>query len=91
MYITESRTKSFLIVSIVYLLATLIGVLSYVWATPQMDALWALLMADVVATVFTWAAGLLYKNVSVYDPYWSVAPPVMLTLYAMSLNCSSLL
>lgn len=24
----------------------------------------------------------MYKNVSVYDPYWSVAPPVLLTAYA---------
>lgn len=85
MDITESRTKSFIIVGIVYLLATAIGVVSYLWTAPQMDAIWALLIADVVATIFTWAAGLLYKNVSVYDPYWSVAPPVMLTLYALTL------
>lgn len=85
MNITESRTKSFVIVGIVYVLATVIGVLSYIWAAPKMDDLWALLVADVVATVVTWAGGLLYKNVSVYDPYWSVAPPVLLTIYAATM------
>lgn len=86
MSIPESRSISFLIITIVYVLATALGVVCYWWAAPQMDALWALLLADVVATVFTWAAGLLYKNVSVYDPYWSVAPPLLLTLYALTLN-----
>lgn len=90
MYITESRSKSFWIVSLVYVLATIIGVLSYVWAATRMDALWALLVADIVATVFTWAAGLLYRNVSVYDPYWSVAPPVLLTAYACLMPTVSL-
>lgn len=85
MNITESRAKSFVIVSLVYVLATIVGVLSYIWAAPQMDALWALLLADMVATIFTWAAGLLYKNVSVYDPYWSVLPPVLLSLYQMTM------
>ena len=33
-----------------------------------------------------WLFGLLFRNVSVYDPYWSVAPPVMLTLWACHLN-----
>lgn len=86
MYITESRSKSFVIILIVYLLATAGGILTYLLAAPEMQALWALLLADVVATVITWAAGMLYRNVSVYDPYWSVAPPVLLTLYVLTLN-----
>lgn len=42
----------------------------------------ALLCADVLATVVVWAFGLLYENVSVYDPYWSVFPPVAFLLWA---------
>lgn len=80
--IPESRSTSFVIVLIVYLLAAVLGAVTYWLLAPVMDALWALLLADVVATVFTWAIGLLYRNVSVYDPYWSVAPPVLLTAYA---------
>lgn len=82
MKITESRSVSFWIIGAIYLLATLVGILTYALSIAHISAIWALFLADVVATVFTWAAGLLYKNVSVYDPYWSVAPPVMLTIYA---------
>jgi len=42
----------------------------------------ALLLADVLATVVVWGFGLLYENVSVYDPYWSVFPPVVYLLWA---------
>ena len=48
----------------------------------ELHELAALFWADVVATVVVWGFGLYYKNVSVYDPYWSVAPPVMFTLWA---------
>jgi steroid 5-alpha reductase family enzyme len=34
--------------------------------------------------------GLVYKNVSVYDPYWSVAPPVMFTAWAFCKGCWTL-
>ena len=41
-----------------------------------------LFLADVLATIVVWAFGLLYENVSVYDPYWSVFPPVAYLLWA---------
>ena len=41
-----------------------------------------LFLADVLATLIVWAFGLLYENVSVYDPYWSVFPPVAFLLWA---------
>ena len=106
-YIPESRKTSFIIVALVYVVATCIGIDSFLWLMSQFStyeylqwvpaeyqmilAQWlpvechtlvALFFADFMATVFTWAMGVVYKNVSVYDPYWSVAPPVLLTLYA---------
>lgn len=89
MKIPESRNISFLIITIVYLLATAVGILTYVWAADKMEPLWALLLADVIATILTWAFGLLYRNVSVYDPYWSVLPPVLLSLYALLTGIST--
>lgn len=41
-----------------------------------------LFLADVLATVVVWGFGLLYENVSVYDPYWSVFPPIAFLLWA---------
>lgn len=90
MNIPQSRTISFVIVAIVYVLATVIGIVTYQYSVDRMPVLWALFMADFVATVFTWAVGLLYRNVSVYDPYWSVAPPVLLTHYALLMSQLSL-
>lgn len=46
------------------------------------DPLIALLCADILATVIVWLGGLLYENVSVYDPYWSVFPPVTFLVWA---------
>lgn len=90
MNIPQSRTTSFIIIAVVYLVATLLGVATYLYCTPHLTALWALFLADFVATVFTWGVGCFYRNVSVYDPYWSVAPPVMLSLYALLMDQISL-
>jgi steroid 5-alpha reductase family enzyme len=35
------------------------------------------LVADVVATVLVFAVSVIFNNSSVYDPYWSVVPPVI--------------
>ena len=76
------RTKSFLKISIIYLVATVLGILVFRLLRNEMSELWALFLADVVATIIVWGFGVIYKNVSVYDPYWSVAPPVMFTAWA---------
>jgi len=78
-----SRATSMAIVAVVYLMAIAIGLLTFNKACASMPETWALLLADVVATVIVWLFGILFANVSVYDPYWSVAPPVMFTLWAV--------
>ena len=60
--------------AVVYVLAVLLGFAVYN-AVP--GALWLkLLLADAAATVLTFCFSLLFRNASVYDPYWSVQPPV---------------
>lgn len=82
--LTSSRTCSFIIITIVYVLAALVGWLAYRWLSRgELSSYWCLFAADVVATVFVWIFGLVFKNVSVYDPYWSVLPPVMMTAWAV--------
>ncbi|MCQ2271508.1 MAG: DUF1295 domain-containing protein [Bacteroidales bacterium] len=83
---SSSRKISFIILVVIYIAATFVGFISYRLAINNFENITsncALLMADVVATVFVWIFGLVYKNVSVYDPYWSVLPPVMLTAWAI--------
>ena len=87
MSIKESRPLSFVILTVVYALAFVVGLLVY----RALDGtgwhyLWPLFIADATATVVVWLFGLMFRNVSVYDPYWSVAPPVMLTLWACHLH-----
>lgn len=78
-----SKWSSIALIAAIYLFATVVGIVVYfaVNRVPILDftassqPIIALLIADVVATIVVWAFGLLYENVSVYDPYWSVFPP----------------
>ena len=73
-----SRKHSFIIIGVVYFLAAALGVGVYILTLP-LGAFWIrLLIADVSATVLTFIFSLIFKNASVYDPYWSVQPMVIL-------------
>jgi steroid 5-alpha reductase family enzyme len=86
-----SKWCSVALIAAIYLLAAVAGIvlfkalLSHAW-----QPVWALFAADVLATVIVWAFGLLYTNVSVYDPYWSVFPPVAFLLWACYMHVWSL-
>ena len=77
----QSRPISFIVVALVYMIAIAVGVLVY----RALDLGWwlSLLIADVLATVATFIFSLIFKNASVYDPYWSVQPPVILVAFAI--------
>jgi len=79
--IKNSRTASFIAVMIIYVMATVAAVLIYE-ALPY-DFWLNLLIADLAATVVTFIFSLIFGNASVYDPYWSVQPPVILTAFAL--------
>ena len=72
----SNRKISFAIILAVYAAASVIGIAVYrmlpfpFWAS--------LLVADVCATVATFIASAAFGNASVYDPYWSVQPIVIL-------------
>lgn len=68
-----SKAASMAIIAVIYGIAIAIGILTFDKASSSVPEIWALLLADVAATVFVWIMGLVYKNVSVYDPYWSGA------------------
>ncbi len=77
----QSRAASFIVVTFVYILSAIVGVVVYRALT--FDWWLALLIADAVATVVTFIFSLIFKNASVYDPYWSVQPPVILFAFAI--------
>lgn len=79
-----SKWCSVALIAAIYVLAGVAGVLLFRYVLSAFDCapLLALFLADVMATIIVWAFGLLYENVSVYDPYWSVFPPVAFLLWA---------
>ena len=84
----SSRQCSFIIITLIYLAATLFGI----WVFAALNGnhfLLRLFAADFAATVFVWLWGVIFSNSSVYDPYWSVAPPLMLSGYAIYCGASS--
>ena len=77
MKIKESRTLSFIAIAVIYVIAAAAGVAVYL-ILEDMPFWLALLIADVAATVVTFIFSLIFDNASVYDPYWSVQPVVIL-------------
>jgi len=51
--------------------------LNYKGLSPFFGGLLLILAADIVATLIVFFFSLIFKNASVYDPYWSVAPPLI--------------
>lgn len=85
--IKNSKSKSILLITVIYILAAALGVAVYM-ALPF--AFWAnLLIADVVATIFVFVFSVIFKNASVYDPYWSIQPIVIIAGYSLTSNISS--
>ena len=88
MRIKQSRTLSFIAVAIIYIICTLVGLGQYGYlpfSTPI-----NLLIADTVATIVCFIFSLIFKNSSVYDPYWSVAPIVIVIGYAIANGLNAL-
>ncbi len=74
----RSRGWSFAFTVAVYAAAAAVGMIVY--RLIRGDALMRLFAADVAATLLIYLISLPLKNASVYDPYWSVAPLVILPL-----------
>lgn len=68
---------SYLIVLAVYILAFSAGLLIFKLSS-DMHVLISTLLADIAATLVVWGFGILFANSSIYDPYWSVAPLIIL-------------
>ncbi|MBQ8162657.1 MAG: DUF1295 domain-containing protein [Clostridia bacterium] len=86
--IRESKALSTLAVLGIYIAAGLLGAMLYIslpWAA------WiSLLAADIAATAFVFVFSVLFRNASVYDPYWSVFPPIAMTLICLGKHITPL-
>ncbi len=84
----QNRAASFSVVTLVYIMAAIVGIAVY----RMLDLDWwlSLLIADIAATVVTFIFSVIFGNASVYDPYWSVQPPVILVAFAFGKELTSL-
>lgn len=76
-----NRTLGFLLISLSYITALVIGLIVY--KNTGLSIWMNLLLADLAATFVIWVSSLLLNNASVYDPYWSVQPLVILPLLVL--------
>ena len=86
-----NRLFSFIVILIVYVFAIILG---FVLFNNLHFELWInLLISDIVATVFVFIFSVVLKNASVYDPYWSVQPIVIVIGFSFvnKLNLASIL
>ena len=72
------RGVSFFAVALVYAAAAALGI--FVYRNTGGSPLMRLFLADAAATLLVYLFSLPLGNASVYDPYWSVAPLVILPL-----------
>ena len=81
MKIINNRAVGFAVISVVYTLAVAWGVVSYLFL--PFDFWLNLLLADIIATAVTFLFSVALKNASVYDPYWSVQPIVIVIAFSI--------
>jgi steroid 5-alpha reductase family enzyme len=87
-----NRSLGFLIISLNYLVALVIGLMVY--KNAGLSIWMNLFLADLAATFVIWVSSLLLNNASVYDPYWSIQPVIILPLLVLQvgeINVTSIL
>ena len=85
--VRDNKALGILIITVIYIAASFLGIWLY-FLLPF--SFWLnLLIADVVSTVFVFSFSVVLKNASVYDPYWSVQPIVILVCFAWHYKLTS--
>lgn len=73
----KNKLLSLIIVLGIYIIAAVGAGIFVYFVNPYMNGLLVVFIADIIATVFVFLFSIPFKNASVYDPYWSVAVPVI--------------
>ncbi|MHA1111055.1 MAG: DUF1295 domain-containing protein [Promethearchaeota archaeon] len=69
----KSRSFGYGLVSIVYITALILSYWLYFWID-TLAPVWELLIIDIAATLWIYLWSCVFRNASLYDPYWSIAP-----------------
>ncbi len=80
----KNKVISIFIISVFYLAALVIGIFLFdLFPFSQEMPLLSLFIIDIIATVIVYIGSMCFHNSSVYDPYWSVAPMVLMVAFAL--------
>jgi len=80
-----SKNKSLFIVFISYTIALICSTI-FIVTYKNSNLIYTLLYADIIATIIIYIASYIFKNSSIYDPYWSVIPPFLLLFWILQLD-----
>lgn len=83
----NNRVVSLLIVLAIYIIAFFAGLLVFKLSS-DLHVLISTFLADIVATIIVWGFGILFLNSSVYDPYWSIVPVVIVPFWIITNGAS---
>lgn len=78
---TCSRRQALWLLALCYIVAFAFAIGTYLILPVDMHVLLKTLIADIVATVVVFIFSVACDNSSMYDPYWSVAPPIIYALW----------
>ena len=77
-----SRFASILIMALAYAVSAAVAA-SVVWLSPELDPLNHMIYADLAATLVIFTFSVILNNSSLYDPYWSIIPPAIVTYWTL--------
>ena len=80
-HMKSEKTQGLIVNIAIYIFAFSIAFIPYYFASESIGPVWSMFVFTTVATLILYAFCLIFKNTSIYDPYWSVAPFVMTVLH----------
>ncbi|MCM1367258.1 MAG: DUF1295 domain-containing protein [Roseburia sp.] len=78
------KNKPFSFCAIIFIYAVAAASAIFIYRALPLDWRLSLFIADVCATVIVFVFSLIFKNASVYDPYWSVQSIVIVVAFAIA-------
>lgn len=87
----RNRALSLIIIALTYIIVCigsflLYGLFDSILPDIKDKAILNLFIVDVIMTVFVFIISSCFANSSIYDPYWSVMPIILITIYALKLK-----
>lgn len=76
-FMKDRKVLSLLVIAFIYLVALASGYFFVHFLFPDLNAVLKLFIMDVFATFIVHLASVVFKNTSIYDPYWSFVPWVL--------------